>query len=419
MHTFHTYINYLTLDPEKENIMATAQTLKIVKATVPVLEEHGNAITTVFYQNMFANHPELLDIFNETNQKLGRQQTALATTVLAAAKHLEHLEVLLPQVTEIGHKHRALQILPEHYPIVGEHLIGAIKQVLGEAANDDIIEAWTEAYDEIANVFIQLEKGLYEEEMWKGFATFKVVEKVAAATDIAAFTVVPVNDSQDDAQNIDLSKLSLTAGQYITVKTNPQDSNHLALRHYSLNSTITDKGIQFAVKRDNRNGHYGLVSNYLHDELQVGETLLLSAPAGDFALNKALIHQNDIPLVFISAGVGITPILAMLETQVTANPQRPIIWAYACQNNDHHAFERQVDQLLESATMVEKNIFYFDSGQLLGNDLLATLPKPADIYVCGSMPFMESMIGGLTALEHSTDHVHYEPFGPKMSLQIA
>ncbi|WLP95473.1 globin domain-containing protein [Psychrobacter sp. M13] len=400
--------------------MATAQTLKIVKATVPVLEEHGNAITTVFYQNMFANHPELLDIFNETNQKLGRQQTALATTVLAAAKHLEHLEVLLPQVTEIGHKHRALQILPEHYPIVGEHLIGAIKQVLGEAANDDIIEAWTEAYDEIANVFIQFEKGLYIDAMWKGFASFKVVEKVAAATDIAAFTVVPVNDdSEDKSQNIDLSKLALTAGQYITVKTNPQDSDHLALRHYSLNSTITDKGIQFAVKRDNRNGHYGLVSNYLHDELQVGETLLLSAPAGDFALDKELIHQNDIPLIFISAGVGITPILAMLETQVTANPQRPIIWAYACQNKKHHAFESQVNQLLESATTVEKNIFYFDSGQLLGNDLLATLPKPADIYVCGSMPFMESMIGGLTALEHSTDHVHYEPFGPKMSLQIA
>lgn len=134
--------------------MATAQTIAIVKATVPVLEEHGTAITSVFYQNMFDHHPELLDIFNKTNQKLGRQQTALATTVLAAAKHLEHLAVLLPQVTEISHKHRALQILPEHYPIVGEHLIGAIKQVLGEAANDDIIDAWTEAYDEIADVFI-------------------------------------------------------------------------------------------------------------------------------------------------------------------------------------------------------------------------------------------------------------------------
>lgn len=394
--------------------MATAQTIAIVKATVPVLEEHGTAITSVFYQNMFDHHPELLDIFNKTNQKLGRQQTALATTVLAAAKHLEHLAVLLPQVTEISHKHRALQILPEHYPIVGEHLIGAIKQVLGEAANDDIIDAWTEAYDEIAGVFIQLEKSMYEEAMWQGFASFRVVEKVAAATDITAFTVVP----EDDEQSIDLSKLNLTAGQYITVKIDPKNSDNLALRHYSLNSTITDKGIQFAVKRDNRDGHSGLVSNYMHDELQVGDAVLLSAPAGDFALDKALIHQNEIPLVLVSAGVGITPILSMLEAQVTVNPQRPIIWAYACQNEQHHGFKAQVNQLLESAATVEKNIFYFEDGQLLDEAWLATLPKPADIYVCGSMPFMESMIDGLTTLEHSNDHIHYEPFGPKMSLDI-
>lgn len=168
---------------------------------------------------MFAAHPELLDIFNETNQKLGRQQNALASTVLVAAKNIEHLAVLLPEVTGISHKHRALQILPEHYPIVGKYLIGAIKEVLGEAANDDIIDAWTEAYDEIADVFIQLEKNMYKEELWEGFAAFKVVEKVAAATDIAAFTVVPVDDASiENSQNIDLSKLNLTAGQYITVK---------------------------------------------------------------------------------------------------------------------------------------------------------------------------------------------------------
>lgn len=398
--------------------MASAETIAIVKATVPVLEEQGTAITSVFYQNMFVEHPELLDIFNKTNQKLGRQQTALATTVLAAAKHLEHLAVLLPQVTEISHKHRALQILPEHYPIVGKHLIGAIKQVLGEAANDDIIEAWTEAYDEIAGVFIELEKVMYKEAMWQGFASFKVIEKVAAATDIAAFTVLPVNDNQDVSQSIDLGQLTLTAGQYITVKTDPKNSDHLALRHYSLNSASTDKGIQFAVKRDNRDGHSGLVSNYLHDELQVGETILLSAPAGDFALNKALIHQNKTPLVLISAGVGITPILAMLEAQVTANPQRPIIWAYACQNEQHHGFKAQVNNYLAAAQQVDKNIFYFEEGQLLEESYLATLPKPADIYVCGSMPFMESMINGLNTLQHSVDSVHYEPFGPKMSLEI-
>lgn len=393
--------------------MASPKTLEIVKATVPVLEEHGTAITTVFYKNMFNQHPELLDIFNETNQKLGRQQTALAMTVLAAAKHLDKLAVLLPQVTQISHKHRALQILPEHYPIVGHHLIGAIKEVLGEAANDDIIDAWTEAYDEIADVFIQLEKTMYEQEMWEGFAPFTITEKVEAATDIAAFTVVPVND------DIDLSKLSLTAGQYITVKTDPEDSDHLALRHYSLYSATSDKGIQFAVRRDNRNEHYGLVSNHLHDHLDVGDTILLSAPAGDFELNQDLIQQNDIPLVLVSAGVGVTPILSMLEAQVTANPKRPIVWVYACQNKEHHAFDSKVNELLAAADNVEKHIFYFESGQILDEAWLANLPKPADIYVCGSMMFMESIIDGLMALDHGVDSVHYEPFGPKMSLELA
>ncbi|MBD7947110.1 MULTISPECIES: globin domain-containing protein [Psychrobacter] len=393
--------------------MASPKTLEIVKATVPVLEEHGTAITTVFYKNMFNQHPELLDIFNETNQKLGRQQTALAMTVLAAAKHLDKLAVLLPQVTQISHKHRALQILPEHYPIVGHHLIGAIKEVLGEAANDDIIDAWTEAYDEIADVFIQLEKTMYEQEMWEGFAPFKITEKVEAATDIAAFTVVPAND------DIDLSKLSLSAGQYITVKADPEDSDHLALRHYSLYSATSDKGIQFAVRRDNRNEHYGLVSNHLHDHLDVGDTILLSAPAGDFELNQDLIQQNDIPLVLVSAGVGVTPILSMLEAQVTANPKRPIVWVYACQNKEHHAFDSKVNELLAAADNVEKHIFYFESGQILDEAWLANLPKPADIYVCGSMMFMESIIDGLMALDHGVDSVHYEPFGPKMSLELA
>ena len=396
--------------------MASPETLAIVKATVPVLEEHGTAITTVFYKNMFKAHPELLDIFNETNQKLGRQQTALAMTVLAAAKHLDKLATLLPQVTQISHKHRALQILPEHYPIVGQHLIGAIKEVLEEAATDDIITAWTEAYDEIASVFIQIEHSMYKEAMWQGFAPFTVTEKLAAAEDIAAFTVVPVDDHSAHGQNIDVSQLNLMAGQYITVKTDPEDSDHIALRHYSLYSASNKKGIQFAVRRDNRNEYHGLVSNYLHDHVEVGDTVLLSAPAGDFALNQALVSQNDIPLVLISAGVGVTPVLAMLEAQVTVNPKRPIIWLYACQNEDHHAFNAKVDKLLGKADSVEKHIFYFESGQVLDDSRLTSLPKPADIYVCGSMPFMESMIDGLVALEHGVDSVHYEPFGPKMSL---
>lgn len=395
--------------------MASPRTIEIVKSTVPFLEEYGNQITEIFYQNMFAEHPELLDIFNETNQKLGRQQSALASTVLAAAKHLEKLAVLLPEVTQIAHKHRALQILPEHYPIVGKHILGAIKEVLGDAANDDVINAWAEAYDDIAGVFIHVEEDMYARAMWSGFATFKVTDKTITGTDIAAFTVEPA----DAEQTIDLSTMSLSAGQYITVKTDPEDTAHLALRHYSLCSANTDNGIQFAVRRDNRNGHQGLVSNHLHDHVEVGDTILLSAPAGDFVLTPELIEQNEVPLVLISAGVGVTPVLAMLETQIQANPARPIIWAYACQNGDYHAFAERVDALLSTAQQVEKHCFYFEEGQLLDETWLKALPKPADVYVCGSMAFMDSMIDGLLALKHGEDTVHYEPFGPKMSLKSA
>lgn len=392
--------------------MLTQSQIDIVKSTVPVLEQHGIAITKVFYTNMFNDHPELLDIFNKTNQTQGRQQTALATTVLAAAKHIEHLTDLLPQVTQISHKHRALQIKPEHYPIVGEHLLRAIKEVLGDAATDEIIEAWAAAYGEIAKVFIAIEQAMYEQADWQGFTAFKVVKKQLTGTDIAQFVVVPADDNR-----LDLAQLSLKAGQYITVKVKPESSENIALRHYSLISADTTDGLQFAVRRDNRNAHEGLVSNYLHDNVKEGDTILLSAPAGDFLLDETLAKQNDVPLVLISAGVGVTPVLAMLERQIKLNPQRPIIWAYACHDSSYHAFADEVDALLAQAGQAQTHCFYSCHGDRLDKTWLANLPNPADIYICGSVNFMEQMIGDLISLNHAESHVHYEPFGPKMSLQ--
>ena len=134
--------------------MLTVEQKAIISQTVPVLEQYGTQITKVFYETMFNAHPELLNVFNKTNQSQGRQQTALAMTVLAAAKHIDNLAALLPQVEQIGHKHRALQILPEHYPIVGENLLKAIKIVLGDAATPAIIDAWAVAYQQIADIFI-------------------------------------------------------------------------------------------------------------------------------------------------------------------------------------------------------------------------------------------------------------------------
>src|SRR5690606_32179480 len=162
--------------------MLSEQTRTIVKSTAPVLAEHGKTITTVFYSNMFEAHPELLNIFNQANQKQGRQQTALANTVYAAAVHIDNLEAILPAVEQIAHKHVSLGVKAEHYPIVGEYLLKAIKEVLGDAATDEIINAWAEAYGVIADVFINMENGMYkeaetQENGWSFFKDFTIARK--------------------------------------------------------------------------------------------------------------------------------------------------------------------------------------------------------------------------------------------------
>src|SRR5690625_7820804 len=96
---------------------------------------------------MFNNHPELLNIFYEVNQKRGKQQQARANMVYEAAKYIDQLEVLLDEVKLIAEKHRGLQIKPEHYPIVGKYLLLTIKEVLGVAATDEIMTAWEQAYE--------------------------------------------------------------------------------------------------------------------------------------------------------------------------------------------------------------------------------------------------------------------------------
>src|SRR5690606_30965481 len=120
----------------------SARTIELVKATVPALEAHGLDIVREMYSRMFQN-PEIRDHFNQSHHgDSGSQPRALTAAILAYAGNIENLAALAPAVERIAQKHVGLQILPEHYPHVGEALLGAIKAVLGEAATDDILEAW-------------------------------------------------------------------------------------------------------------------------------------------------------------------------------------------------------------------------------------------------------------------------------------
>ena len=141
--------------------MLNQKTIDIIKSTVPALKEHGLEITTTFYKTMFENNPEVKSMFNMDNQESGAQPKALAMTVLAAAQNIDNLEVLLPAVKKIGQVHVNTNVKPEHYPIVGKNLLIAIKEVLGDAATDEVLNAWAEAYEVIAKVFIDIEQDIY------------------------------------------------------------------------------------------------------------------------------------------------------------------------------------------------------------------------------------------------------------------
>ncbi|WP_257265319.1 globin domain-containing protein [Endozoicomonas sp. ONNA2] len=175
------------------------QTIRIVKATAPVLEEHGETITRHFYQQMLSQNPELLNTFNATNLKTGRQQAALANAIYAYASNIDNPGALTRDIQRIAHKHVSLNILPEQYPTVGKHLLEAIAHVLGETATDEILHAWKEAYGFLANLFIEVEGGIYRENEqldggWRGTREFRVVNKVKESDLITSFYFLITTD---------------------------------------------------------------------------------------------------------------------------------------------------------------------------------------------------------------------------------
>lgn len=142
--------------------MLDQKTIDIVKSTVPALKEHGLEITKTFYKNMFANNPEVKPLFNMDKQESGEQPKALAMSILASAQNIDNLPAIMPVVNKIAKIHCNVNVKPEHYPIVGKNLLIAIKEVLGDAATDEIIEAWGKTYEVLAEVFINKEKEIYE-----------------------------------------------------------------------------------------------------------------------------------------------------------------------------------------------------------------------------------------------------------------
>ncbi|MFV8829973.1 NO-inducible flavohemoprotein [Alkalihalobacterium sp. APHAB7] len=400
------------------------ETISIIKSTVPVLAEHGEAITKRFYQMMFENHPELLHIFNHANQKQGKQPKALANSVYAAAAHIDNLEAIIPVVKQIAHKHRSLNVKAEHYPIVGKHLLLAIKDVLGDAATDDIINAWADAYGVIADVFISVEKEMYndaeqKEGGWKEFRPFTVAKKVKESDVITSFYLKPL-----DGEEIS----EFLPGQYISVKVIIEGEEYNHIRQYSL-SDVSGKGYyRISIKREDARGDIpaGIVSTYMHNEVNEGDVLEITAPAGDFVLNT----ESTRPVVLISGGVGQTPMINMLK-KLSQLPEKKVTYIHAAINGNHHALKEEVATVVSESTNINYFLAYEQpteedrTAQIYQKEgfvelewLKLVVPSnDADFYFCGPVPFMKVINQSLKDWGVPQEQIHFEFFGPAGDLE--
>ncbi|SHI60642.1 NO-inducible flavohemoprotein [Flavobacterium terrae] len=388
--------------------------LSLIKATVPILKEHGVTLTKHFYQRMFTHNPELKNEFNMGNQANGRQQTALATAVLAYAEHIENPSVLIGALQSIGQKHVSLNITAAQYDIVGSHLIAAIKEVLQDVATEELLEAWTIAYNQLAKIMIDLEAGYYKENRekkggWNGWRTFIINRIVEESTEIKSFYLTP-KDNQPIA--------SYHPGQYLSVKTFVEALGHEQPRQYSLSSAFNEKYYRISVKKENpENLPAGYVSNNLHNK-KVGDQIEVSAPAGLFHIGE----KPQQPLVLISGGVGITPMMSILEAQ--AEKENKIVWLHSCRNENVQAFKNEVNHYHENFKNVTAYTFfnelasetkYKKIGFMNLDEIKKDIILPdAKYYVCGPQAFIKAQFESLKKLGVQQDSIFYEEFGPQL-----
>lgn len=401
--------------------MLTQRTKDIVKTTAPVLAEHGYSIIQRFYRRLFEAHPELKNVFNMAHQEQGQQQQALARAVYAYAENIDDPSSLSAVLQNIANKHTSLDVRPEHYPIVGEHLLGAIKEVLGEAATDEIISAWAQAYGNLADVLMGMESQLREQTAaqvggWNGWRTFIVKEKRPESSVITSFVLEPA-----DGKPV----VNFEPGQYIGVAIRVPGLGLQQIRQYSLSDMPNGQTYRITVKRETGDGQRpaGYVSSLLHDDLQVGSEVQIAAPYGSFHIDV----DAKTPIVLISGGVGLTPMISMLKRAIQ-DPARQVVFVHGARNSAVHAMRDRLKQTATTHANFRAIIFYdsplpndvqgqdYDYPGFINLDLIAreVLLPEADYYICGPVPFMRMQHDKLKSMDIRETHIHYEVFGPDL-----
>lgn len=390
--------------------MLSQNTVSTVKATVPLLAEHGKTITENFYNRLFKANPELFNIFNRPNQTAGKQQNALAEAVIAYANHIDNIEVLAPAIKRITHKHRSIGVSAKLYPTVGKHLLDAIQDVLELPANHAAIEAWGEAYQFLASAFIAEEESLDIENKkklnWAGFQSFTIKNTHRETPEVLSLWLTPVDDS---------IAIDYKAGQYISVMIPNVDNGYDQIRQYSISDWDDEKNsIRISVKTES----HGRVSPFIH-MLKIGNEIQVSPPQGVFTLNTSASKHT-----FISAGIGITPLFSMLKEAVEKHKISGDKLSFIqCNRSEvHQIYRLELSSFCKEHNIELKQVYELDThgdhhGSISAKQLKEWIDLDnSDVYYCGPKPFMSAINKELSALGVNEENQHYETFGPTTAI---
>ncbi|MFE9447873.1 globin domain-containing protein [Streptomyces sp. NPDC006739] len=395
--------------------MLSEQSAATVRATLPAVGAAIGEITERFYAGLFAAHPALLrDVFNRGNQAAGTQRQALAGSIAAFATHLVDHPDQRPDamLARIAHKHASLGVTPEQYAVVHEHLfaaIAAIAAVLGAAVTPEVAAAWDEVYWLMANALVAVEKRLYEESGSRERRLWEVVERVTETADVASFRLRPADGGP---------VAGFRAGQYVSVRVELADGAR-QIRQYSLSGAPGSGIRQFSVKRVRGGdaGPDGEVSNHLHARVREGDLLELSEPYGDLVLDV----DDTTPLLLASAGIGVTPMIAMLAQLAEDGHGAPVTVVHGDRSPADHALlddhEAYAGKLADATTW-----FWYERDVPAGAhrglvDLTAVPVAPGTrAYLCGPLPFMRTVRTQLIERGVAPADIHYEVFGPDLWL---
>ncbi|KAL9098437.1 MAG: hypothetical protein Q9163_005898 [Psora crenata] len=404
----------------------------IIKQTGQILKEHGCAITTRFYEDMLAEVPSLNNMFNRTNQLNGTQAKALAGSLLAYATHIDDLGSLGPSLERISQKHASLYVQPEQYNVVGTYLLRAMKSVLGPALTPEVQAAWGGAYQQLANVLISREEQIFRESNgWTDWQEMVIRRKIKESEEIASFYLEPRDRGKTARLPVYLP------GQYVSIRIHVPQLSFLQARQYSLSDAPNPEYYRISVKKEKgvdplhpeAHIHPGHISNILHDIKQVGDVLEVSHPAGEFFFDVRNAAEKQRPLVLISAGVGLTPLLSIMNAVVAEDSAQPISWIHATRSTSVQAFAREIRMLAESRQNVRAYVFNRNlkgdvvlpgkyhqyEGRMnldrLDKEDLFLNRRDAAYFICGPEKFMEDMEKKLIEYGVDTERIKIELFG--------